>query len=481
MAGNKENPRQKMIGMMYLVLTALLALNVQREILYAFVTLNNGIEQSNEDSFSRSGALYNDLKFAHNLDPEKVTPYWSSAELLKSQTNELIQWIDSLQVDIIAVTEGISRAMAYTISLDYIKGLDKYDEPTRILIGTKGDASTGKALELKNKILDFHQMTSHTLNNHNLAPIKLGIDFSDNTISDKLLNWEMKTFYDTPLAAVIAILNKLKGDIVNLEYEVLNQLMGEIDSGDIPVDTIVARIIPSKKYVVIGEDYHSEIFLGAYSTTLSPKMEIIANNSTKEKLEVVDGIGTYSFHPTHSGVHKYNGEITITDKKGKEKKYPFKSEFIAVQPSAVVSATAMNVFYKGLENPLAISVPGIEDENIAASISGAGNKLVKVSSGKYKVILANNSPMDVTINVSAKLTDGKSQNMGNILFRAKYLPTPYAKLGKIKNSGKMKAKDLGNIRGLIAKYGSDFVFNLPISVSKFKVVMIKNGETPRCF
>jgi len=120
MAEKNMSPRQRMIGMMYLVLTAMLALNVQREVLDAFVVLNEGNEISKEATESRASAMYADFKFAHNLDPQKVDSYWKKAQTIKKESDEIVNWVDSLKSELVSITEGIDLAVADTISLSYV-------------------------------------------------------------------------------------------------------------------------------------------------------------------------------------------------------------------------------------------------------------------------------------------------------------------------------------------------------------------------
>lgn len=466
MAGTKENPRQKMIGMMYLVLTALLALNVQREILDAFVTLNTGIEQTNNENQNRMHTLYSDFKFAYNLDPEKTSSYWNSSSEIKEISQDMSVWIDSLQCEIIRKTEKISFETADTITLSSIEQLESYDESTAILIGPIEDGSKGKAFEMKQKLIKIEEKINNILASHDLEKVKLSEDFSGQDIEGELINWENRTFYDTPIAAVVAILNKIKGDIVNLEYSAVSKLFAQLDGEDIPIDTIVARVIPNKKFIMLGDTYESEVFLGAYSTTMQPIMEIETASNEYNALEVLDGVGKYSIKPTRAGVYQYNGQIKVTNKQGIEKNYPFSQEFVAVPPTAVVSPTAMNILYKGLKNPLSISVPGIEDENVIATITG-GNNLSKIEPGKYETKLNNNTSSIVKLKVSADLGNGNIQHMGTMEFRVKNLPIPYVRIGKITNSGLMKKENLKAARGIIPQYEPDFGFDLPLNVTSF--------------
>ena len=126
MAGGKETPRQKMIAMMYLVLTAILALNVSKEVIEAFVTVNTSLEATAGNFDEKNGMLYADFDQAKSVDPKKVTAYWEKANRAKELSSDLNEYIRKLKVELIAATEGITTAEADTIHLDYVKNKHKY-------------------------------------------------------------------------------------------------------------------------------------------------------------------------------------------------------------------------------------------------------------------------------------------------------------------------------------------------------------------
>ncbi|MBU2465504.1 MAG: hypothetical protein KJ615_04100, partial [Bacteroidetes bacterium] len=174
MAGYKETPRQKMIGMMYLVLTALLALNVSKDILNAFIVVNDSMESTNQSFATKVSSQYARFESQYNLNPGKVEEYWVVAKDVREKSNELISYIEDLKIELVAGSEKISREEAlseffvvesspdafnpgqmreqYVLQLDKVPTKDKYDEPTNYLIGQN---KNGKAYELAEKMTEY--------------------------------------------------------------------------------------------------------------------------------------------------------------------------------------------------------------------------------------------------------------------------------------------------------------------------------------
>lgn len=454
---------------MYLVLIAMLALNVQREILDACVTLNSSIEDNNTNVLGRLQSLYGEFKFAYSVDAEKTRPYYEKAELIRDYTAETITWMDSLKAELMITTEGVEGAEADSLILENVRKLDAYDDCTRILIGVKKDGSTGKARQMKDLLNESVTAINNHLRQAQLQELDNPFDFSEKETEAGILPWEMHVFYDKPIATVIPVINTLQSEMRNLEYNAVSSLFGQIDVDDIPVDTVMAKVVPNSNYILLGENYDAEIFLGAYSTTSAPEIEI----GNGQAIEVTDGIGQYTLRPTAEGVHTYKGSIKVKDKRGGVREYPFESEYTVARPSAVVSPTAMNVLYVGPENPLAISVPGIPDDRVVPSITG-GNTLRKTGDGQYIASMSKSSPRDVKVNVQARMDDGSMKNMGVIDFRVKRLPRPYVRFRDIESSGKLNKADICN-GYFTAEYDKNFVFDLPLTVESWTLIVSRNG------
>ena len=156
MSGGKETPRQKMIGMMYLVLTALLALNVSKDILNAFIIVDESLAEANVNLSKKSDALYTDFEKAKLAAPAKTQPYWEKAQKVKKLTKELRDYIHQLRTDMVSDIEKVPAKVADTLRLEGIQGKDNFDAPTRLMIGA--DESTGKGGKgelLKEKIEEY--------------------------------------------------------------------------------------------------------------------------------------------------------------------------------------------------------------------------------------------------------------------------------------------------------------------------------------
>lgn len=477
MAGQEETSRQKMIGMMYLVLTALLALNISKDILDAFVIVNQSLAASSETTGKKMHALYSDFELARSIDPEKVDSYWARSQEARRRATELNTFIDSVKTTIIAKTEKVERSVADTLSIENISKKDDYDTPTNILVGEKEDGSSGLANILKKKIAEYQTAMRNLLGEEDKKHFNDRIDLSDRKLADQTSTWETNNFYHTPLVASLVILSKLQMDVADVEYDVVSKLYRSFNKKDFFFDTIAATVLPQSNYVLLGEEYQSDIIVAAYSTTRSPKIRIGKLNadgtqlvSSNDTVATQNGKGLFRKRATAEGIFSYEGMVDLVNSEGGTQSYPFRSEYIVARPSLVVSPTQMNVLYKGIENPVAISVPGVPSEKISATIAG-GNKLRKTGSGQYVVEMSPQSPSSVDIVVSATMADGTVRNMGKMEFRAKRLPTPFSAINGKTGSVVMTPNEVCAQLGLSAKYDPDFAFNLNCMVTKFRVLI----------
>ncbi len=479
MAGANVSPRQKMIGMMYLVLTALLALNVSKDILDAFVLLNTSLENSVINYEEKNGTLYAEFNQAKTFDPKKVTPYWNKAQQAKKASKALITYIKELKIKLLQETEKISKSEADTLQLVNANSKDNYDIPTYILIGETEDGSKGLAKELKNKINRYKKEMLTFFTEKERKTLKIDLKTADVKTINGVENWEMNNFYHTPLAASITILSKIETDIKNTEYDVVNKLLLAVGSEDYNFDTVAAKVIPSSNYVLLGENYNSEVMVAAFSTTQNPEILIGNYDSTQNKLTTVNdtipvknGLGSYQVKTEKEGIFTYEGVIKLKTPGGNSvKQYPFKSEYIVAKPSLVVSPDKMNVFYIGPKNPVSISVPGVPSENIKATITGSGNQITKTANGKYEVKLSNGSPRNVEVKVSAIMANGELRSMGSIPFDVRKLPKPYAEVGTVSTSrGKELLAQIKAFSSIRAKYDQSFVFGgLNLNIVKYRL------------
>lgn len=483
MASAKETPRQKMIGMMYLVLTALLALNVSKDILDAFVIVNKGLENSNINFKERNEQLYAQFDMAKTIDPVKVGPSWELAQKVRKQSAEISGYIDELQKKLVAETEGLEKSVADTLQMQNIEGKDSYDRPTYIMIGDSEDGSAGASRELKNKLVDFRTKLTDYILPADREKVKVDINTDDPQYSEDNENWELYNFSDRPLVASLTILSKLKNDVKNAESLVVDYLLKQTDVEVMKFDTIAAKVVSESNYVLLGEEYKAQVFIAAFSKTKKPEIMIGDYNETTKSFDgipnaipVEKGLGRYITKADKEGIMTYSGTIKTRSSTGKEVTFPFKSEYIVARPMLTVSADKMNVVYLGLDNPISVSVPGIPTEKLTVSATNAS--LVSTGKGKYDMKVRQGPEVNVT--VSATMENGEKKNMGTMTFRVKRVPKPIARYGELTENGKMTKNLIEAQQGLIAFY-KDFEFKATPKVTSFSMSILAAGGTAEDF
>ena len=477
MASAKDTPRQKMIGMMYLVLTALLALNVSKDILDAFVVVNKGLENTNLNFTGHNDQLYAEFDLAKTVDPKKVTPNWKLAQQVKKQSAELTDFIDKLQKQLIAKTDGVPQLIADTMQMANINGKDKYDASTNILIGDSEDGSKGASRELKNKLNDYKKQLTGFILPVDRKTVKVDINTDDPAHSEENENWEMYNFYNRPVVASITILSKLKNDVKNAEETTVEYLLKQVDDETMKFDTVAAKVIPQSNYVLLGEEYRADVFIAAFNKTKNPEVTVGNYNEATKTFEgatnqvpVQNGLGKYTVNTSKEGIVDYSGTIKMISPKGKEILFPFKSEYIVARPALTVSADNMNVVYQGLENPISVSVPGIPNERLSVSATNATLK----GSGNGKFVMSVKNGPKVDVNVFATMENGERRNMGTMSFRVKHIPKASAKFGELIESGKMNRNLVQIQKGLIAYYPA-FDFKANPRITSFTMSVIGAG------
>ena len=506
MGGGKETPRQKMVGLMYLVLMALLAMNVSKSILKAFVLIDNGLETTNHHFVENNERTYTAFDKAKMNDEKKVGPYWDKAQLVREFSNVTSEYIHNLKkinilfvekwVDVDVTTsdidwEGIA-AQGYPdslITLHHVEQLDNYDIPTNLMIG--GEPTTPKegpwsSMELKGILTAYKENLTKLFSDHPekneiiIKDIAEAIEFKGQDHGDVFEEWEVAQFNHLPLAAVITNLTKMQADVRSLEADVVKELLGEVSADDFKFDKLAVKVIPNTNYVFLGDTFKAEVLVAALSTTQLPVLEASTEIDTtggvvkvvgeimSDNITVGGGMGIFSLVPTSEGNVTWGGVIKIKKPDGSYKSFDFKHSFVAAKPALVVSPTAMNVMYRGLDNPIEVSVPGVPTDLLQVAMSNAsksgsnGKFLVKPGKGKLCIV-----------SVSANI-DGVTKNFGKAEFRCKNVPNPVAEFAGSKG-GKVQKKKLTAAQGIAAKM-ENFQFDLKFKVTSFVLSATIKGK-----
>ncbi len=454
MAGAKETPRQKMIGMMYLVFVAMLALNMSKEVLSAFGFMNEELVESNKSIALKNNSAYDGLKIKAQDQKEKYAPLLQKATVVKDASTKLYDYIEGIKTKMLADLED---KKAYE-SMDKTEFLD--------VLFFKGDKFTKEGDAFVNNINTYRNTVLSQLGNA-YPNIKKDVEkrfkTDDETDKEGVKKPWLKYHYEGfPMVASLTNFTQLQAKIRNTESDILNELLqGQLKS-EVSLSKYKGIVSLDKTAYFAGEKVTGQVVLGRYDATLVPnKVTLNGKDATKD---VKDGQVIINMPAGNVGERDIKGTIFFTEN-GKEVPVVFESKYsvIAEPNDAIVSADKMNVVYRGLENPISISVPGVGDNNITPRVSGT-SKLTRAGVGKY--IMNPGKGNEVTINVSAKLSSGKTINTPK-KFRIKDIPAAMASARGQYGIVKMPKSSLG--RTPIEAGLPDFVFDLKLKVNQFSV------------
>lgn len=502
MAGGKETPRQKMIGMMYLVLTALLAMNVSKQILQGYLSVNESLEKSKKNITENNERVTKAFQATLNGNAG-AKPYYDKAIEAKALIDQTYAYISQLRAKVVAATEPTTNKdvkIADTMNLRRMDKIDDYDIPTNVLgISEPKEPKKGEgtAAELRSKLSDLHdKLIALVEGMQKNAPTKL-LDDDYQGIKRKIgsikptdsgreedgikFNWEMDNFYHLPLAAVYTNMNKIQNDLKNTEAEILQVFSGASGKLAIKFDHLEAKVIAPSSYIQAGQPYNADIFLAASSSKLgSGDMEILvgvdsasASKGAKgNMIEIQNGMGRYQVGTGGAGLQNYQGVIKFKKPDGSFDYYPFKGEYMVAQAATAVEPEKMNVFYIGVPNPVMISAAGVAPTDVVASISGGGCKLISKGNGKYEVMAS--TAGDAIITVSAKTKEGTKAQGPPKKFRVKRIPDPVAKVGGKTGNVDVKKIELIQIGGVGAELAG-FDFDARFVVTSFELSAVVKG------
>ncbi|MBT2562946.1 gliding motility protein GldM [Pedobacter sp. ISL-68] len=453
MAGGKETTRQRMINIMYLVLLAMLALNVSDTILDAFKNINDSLDTSKNNVNTSINQLFSAFENSKlKEEPARAQPIYDKAKQAQKAADDLNNYIESIKKEFTQAGDGIDP------ETEDLVNRSNQDIAQNIMINQK------KADELKKRINATREKLISLLDPADRANVSFSLEAKDPARKRKG-NWQETYFGEgTPLTAAMTILTKLQTDTKNAEAEVVKKLFGNMDKAQVNLDQFAAVAVAPTSYVIQGQPYTAEVFLTASDSRSTP--DITVNGS---KLSVKDGKGTYSGGTSSVGQFTWVGTVRVRQTDGQVKEYKTQPQTYQVaKPSASVSSTKLNVIYAGIANPFTVSAAGFPLESVRASISGGS---MSGGNGNYNVNVPGSMVgQEVSINVSAN-NAGKTVSLGSQKFRVKAIPAPVAKVGG-RAGGDVASVQLKSETEIEADL-DDFPFDVKFKIQRYKLTIIK--------
>ena len=453
-----ETPRQKMIGMMYLVLTAMLALNVSAAILNGYTQVDESLHATIETMEQSNAETYATFKAALDKNAEKTQEWYDKAMEVQRVSNEFYAYVQKFKDDMVKMVDGDKAKMNAKVS-----ELGKQDDTN---IPQQYAINEGNAKVLKDKLNAYCKfLMSITGEDARMLNAELKATFATKdgaNAEGEPIVWEDVLFHEMPMCAVITILSKIQSDVRHCEGKVVEYLLKATDAGDLRVNKFNAYVIPSADYVVKGTKYTAQVILAALDSTQTPEYYV---NGQKLKSN-----GVYEVIANTVGVQKIKGEIAYMDQQGEIQRLPFEREYTVGEPTATISNTDLNIMYRGYDNPFSISVPGVSSHALQVKCASAAVK--PQGNGLWVIVPTEKAPDKLAIEVYADMGGGPLL-MGSHVYRVKNLPKPnaYFEIDGVptEETRLPRAKLIDPKNKIVASYGADGLVQAKFDIVSFQV------------
>lgn len=424
-----KEPRQLMINLMYLVLTALLALNVSAEVMNAFFSLDNGLKSSRVIVEKNNDQVMEAInKQADAYKNEKNDKYRENAKQALQLSNEFVAYIDQIREELFAKGQGPSKK-----DPSIPKDIRNKDITTRwFVLGMDGKRGVG--YDIMDKVKETREKMLVLADKDPLIVAGFPLDIEKLPPTTDKKDWVDFKFRQMPIAACFPILGKLQSDAKSSASAVLRYCAEQVGGKDIKFDAFQPAISAPKGYVIRGDKYEADVFLSAYST----QADNISISADGRNLPIKEGIAHFEAGTSTPGTKSYKVRINVTNPLTKEvKTYEKEFQYEVGERSASVQLDKMNVFYIGVDNPVTVAAAGVSSNDL--KVNGSGITMTRGSDGAHYIVRAT-TPGEATITLS-----GGGLPSTTFKYKVKRIPDPIPLLGAQKQpsaipNGQFKAQ-----------------------------------------
>lgn len=449
-----------MINLMYIVLTAMLALNVSSDVLNGFTQVEEGLTRTNSNVEQRNAAILHTLEAFAEQNPDKGKPWYDKAREVRRITEGVYLQIDSIKQLIVREADGDDG------DVRDIRNRDNLEAASVVMLS----GSRPKGATLRMTIESYREYISSLMvdsvkRNNIQKALSTDPVLRHGTLGKQ--SWEESKFDNQPVVAAVTLLTKLQNDVKYAEGEALQTLLANVDAGDVRVNELNAFVIPQSRFVMRGGKYSANIVLAAVDTTQRPVVYVNGSRLGNDR-------GLYELSPGTPGTFDYKGYLEVPHGDGTVSRHPFQSSYTVIEPTATVSATMMNVLYAGIDNPISISVPGVAMNGVSATMTNGS----LTRNGDHWVAHPSKVGEEAVVTVNADM-DGRQMTVASTKFRVRKLPdpTPYiaykdanGNTSHYKGGGRGLSKTfLLNAPGIEAAIDDDLL-NIQFKVLSFETV-----------
>jgi len=449
MASGKLSPRQKMINLMYLIFIAMIAMQMSKEVLSAFGYMNEKLADNNITAIKKNNATLTNLATKASEQPDKYNALYATAKQVDELSKTFSEYLETKKELFLKGQEDRK---------DY-ETMDKIDIVNEHFF--KGDVFTTEGQEFLDNVNGYRDAIIQLIGEDNplAAIIKKRFDTSDQDTEDGKQTWLRNRYEGFPLISTITNLTSMQTDISTTQSEIYGTLLGGQLESDVSMSNYKTILIPEKSAFFQGENFKGKIVLGRYDASLKPS-EVVVNGNNITTIE--DGGAILDFPAGSVGEREIKGKFVFIEN-GKPVEIEINSTYAVIPKpnSAVISADKMNVVYRGVPNPMTISIPGIPDNLVKATGIGLKN-----ANGSGKYTMTPSSGREVKISVTGKLPNGQMVSTSQT-FRIKDIPSPRGSVRKEMGYVKMPKTTLEKVT--VGAELPDFDFDLKLKTSGFTI------------
>ena len=466
MAGGANSPRQRMINLMYLVFIAMMALNMGKEVLSAFGLMNEKLQAANERYISTNEAVFAELEQKEQEKPEEYAEALKKARQVRDMSNDYYTYLGALKEDI------MSQAGKTEAERKDFQVMDKSDKLDEKFFKTDGLKPEGQ--EFLDKIKGYRDGLIALLDSKEdealINVIKQRFDTGENDkVKDREGNsvgWVQYNYEGFPYIAAVTKFSQLQSDVRQTEQDFYKAILGEKMQGELSMKHYTTLLEQSRGAYYANQEFDGAIVLGRKDGATKPKkveLTLDGRPIPESQVEVVEGKVKLKVNTGNVGDHKIEGKL-IYEQKGEEIPVDVSQSFTTIpRPNeAVISADKMNVVYRGVVNPMTISMPGVPDNQVNASAPGLSRK-----SGPNYIMKPNAGSSEVTIVVTGTFDGQKFSSSKK--FRIKDIPKPEGAI--LRTTGAVKLAKANILAGELSVAFNDFDFDLTTKVNSFRILV----------
>ena len=260
------SPRQKMINLMYVVLMAMLALNVSNEVLNGFSLVEESLKRTTINATKENLAIYDDFAVQMKKNPQKVKQWYDKSQKVKQMSDKLYNLADELKLAIVREADGDDG------DVRNIRNKEDLEAATQVMLAP----GRGRGKELFDAINNYrNEMLKMATDYHQKKAIASNLTTDiPKEVQTMGKNWQEYMFESMPTAAAVTLLSKLQNDVRYAEGMILHTLVSNIDVKDIRVNALNAFVIPNSQTIVRGDKFSAQIVIAAVDTTQQPQIFI---------------------------------------------------------------------------------------------------------------------------------------------------------------------------------------------------------------